>query len=399
MRRMEKKLAVVAIPVYRETLDWWEKVSLAQVQRVLGHYDICFFAPQSLHISYAGQIIRIERFDDACFQNRDAYSRLMLSTDFYERFSDYEYLLLYQLDAFVFSDCLAAFCAMGYDYIGAPVKQYDANWKDFGCFVGNGGLSLRKISSTLRVLRQKEQIFAMRPESWKENRFLIWEDLFFAFCSTIPSLEFHVPDVRTALMFSVSEDVGHIHQKMPREMPFGCHAWNRLDYWFWKPLIERCGYRLLEPKGTSAVHWRKRIVEQYVLRRILRTREHHSAAALQAVIVALPEGRPLVLWGGGTYGKLALSLCQAIGREPVACFDKSADNHHEIGQVPMVLPDLERVRREHLFVFITTLKYEDEIRTDLSEQGCREGKDYVCMTDVMHEIFRMYAKSFRESMV
>ena len=396
---MDKKLAVVAIPVYKESLEWWEKVSLVQVQRVLGQYDICFFAPQSLHIPYAGKGIRVERFDDACFRDRDAYSRLMLSTDFYERFSDYEYLLLYQLDAFVFSDRLAAFCAMGYDYIGAPVKRYDANWKDFGCFVGNGGLSLRKISSTLRVLQQKERIFAMRPKNWKENRFLIWEDLFFAFCSTIPSLDFHVPNVRTALTFSVSEDVGHMHQKMPEEMPFGCHAWERLDYWSWKPLIERCGYRLPEPQGASAVHWRRRIVEQYVLRRILREKGRHSTAALQAMKDFLPEERSIVLWGGGTYGKLALSLCRAVGREPVACFDKKADARRGIGQVPMVLPDMDRIRREHLFVFITTLKYEDEIQMDLSKHGCREGEDYICMSDVMHEIFRRYAKSFRERMV
>lgn len=45
----------------------------------------------------------------------------MLEADFYRRFGKYKYMLIYQLDAFVFSDKLLDFCEMGYDYIGAPV--------------------------------------------------------------------------------------------------------------------------------------------------------------------------------------------------------------------------------------------------------------------------------------
>lgn len=394
MKRLDKKLAVVAIPVYRGTLEWWEKVSLAQARRVFGAYDICFFAPNSLGLPYAGQNARIERFDDASFQNRDAYSRLMLSTEFYERFSDYEYLLLYQLDAFVFSDRLQGFCAMGYDYIGAPVKRYDANWKDFGCFVGNGGLSLRKIDSTLRVLSKKEQIFAMRPKSWKENRFLKWEDLFFAFCSTIPELDFHVPDVRTALMFSVSEDTGRAHRKMPDNMPFGCHAWNRIDYWFWKPLIERYGYRLPEASGALAVHWKQRILEQYATVRVLREKSIHSAAALNAVRKLFPEGRELAFWGGGRYGTLALRLCKSAGHLPKVVFDRNAVDGDSLEHVPVVPPDIKRGQCAHPFILVTTSKYEDEICTELSKNGLHENGDYMRLTYVMHVMLRAYVHSF-----
>ena len=133
----------------------------------------------------------------------------MLDVELYRSFSSYAYMLVYQLDAFVFNDRLLEFCSMGYDYIGSPMRRTDS-WRDIGCSVGNGGFSLRKISSMLRVLRRKKEIFARRPEAWEENRFLPAEDLFFSFCATIPELDFHVPDFRTALEFAVGDDVNDI---------------------------------------------------------------------------------------------------------------------------------------------------------------------------------------------
>ena len=41
----------------------------------------------------------------------------------YSRFEKYEYMLIYQLDAFVFSDRLMEFVEAGYDYIGAPLNN------------------------------------------------------------------------------------------------------------------------------------------------------------------------------------------------------------------------------------------------------------------------------------
>ena len=109
----------------------------------------------------------------------------MLDPYLYNQFSHYDYMLLYQLDAFAFSNRLLEFCKMGYDYIGAPVERYAKDWKAVGCNIGNGGFSLRKIASMIRILEQKEYIYARKPKEWKENRFLSCEDVFFAFCSTI----------------------------------------------------------------------------------------------------------------------------------------------------------------------------------------------------------------------
>jgi len=44
----------------------------------------------------------------------------MMSPAFYDAFKAFDYILIYQLDAFVFRDELEYFCSLGYDYIGAP---------------------------------------------------------------------------------------------------------------------------------------------------------------------------------------------------------------------------------------------------------------------------------------
>lgn len=48
------------------------------------------------------------------------YNRLMLSEDLYSAFSNYEYILICQSDAYIFRDELKEWCEAGYDYVGAP---------------------------------------------------------------------------------------------------------------------------------------------------------------------------------------------------------------------------------------------------------------------------------------
>ena len=80
---------------------------------------------------------------------------LWMSKQFYFRFlPNYKYMLIYQLDAWVFTDNLQEWCDKGYDYIGAPflsiVKKNSPRVIFKG--VGNGGLSLRRIQYCIDVL-------------------------------------------------------------------------------------------------------------------------------------------------------------------------------------------------------------------------------------------------------
>ena len=77
---------------------------------------------------------------------------MLYRTDFWEKFADYEYVLMYHLDALVFSDQLQEWCEQGLDYIGSPfLICADAPWvRVERC--GNGGFALYRVPSVLKVL-------------------------------------------------------------------------------------------------------------------------------------------------------------------------------------------------------------------------------------------------------
>ena len=90
------------------------------------------------------------------FADISGYTKLLLAKQFYQAFADYEYILIYQPDCLVFSDDLEYWCAKGWDYVGAPWFRDHENDPTGGLWaVGNGGLSLRNVSSALAVLRSK----------------------------------------------------------------------------------------------------------------------------------------------------------------------------------------------------------------------------------------------------
>ena len=338
---------------------------------------------------------RVEYFENRYFRSNHTYSELMLLPEFYKRFSDYDFMLVYQLDAFVFSDRLNEFCMLGYDYIGAPMKRWEENWSAVGCMIGNGGFSLRKIQSMVRVLEDKEAIFRKKPACWKENRFLLWEDVFFAFCSTLPELDFHVPDFHTALNFAVGTDISHVYAKMPEWMPFGCHAWDWQDYWFWKPLVESYGYALPKPKGDAARSMRQILVERYLGRRILRASEHHKKVVSDELMKIWPEEpTQIVLWGWGVYGRIAKRIFQMIGQDISLIFDRGVNQETSIEGTKVVPPDIDKVWEQGLYVVVTTRKYEDEICENLMGYGMIEGKNYGRISVLMDQLLKLYLRSF-----
>ena len=73
---------------------------------------------------------------------------MILSADFYKHFTAWKYILILQLDVYIFgtADDLKNFVAMDKTYIGAPWTKeyaYSIGIPEEKC--GNGGLSLRKV--------------------------------------------------------------------------------------------------------------------------------------------------------------------------------------------------------------------------------------------------------------
>ena len=388
---MNQTEVIVVIPIYRP-MNSFERVSLQQCLRILGHYPIVLVAPESIQSSSFMKLhsFRIERFSDVYFESKKNYSKLLLSQEFYARFSKFTYLLIYQLDAFVFSDKLLDFCRKGYDYIGGPVPR--SAWTDATNRVGNGGLSLRRISSCQRVLRTfPPEVFFARHD-YCDNP----EDSYFAGCAEIDDLDFHVPTIREALNFSVVYDLFHCYRKMPEWMPFGCHAWNAFDYYcFWKPFIESYGYILPGIKGYVAEPMHKHFVDRYILERIPRTVGMHRQAVSTVLTGFVPRtAESIILGGWGEYGNRVWAILQSLGRKVSMIIDRaftSEDNHR--GSI-MMAPDFARIQGKGVFVIVTTTKYEDEICAGMIMHGKKEGKDYGRISVLMDLLTQAYLRSF-----
>ncbi len=227
----DKKKVVVVVPVYKAELADEEKISLRQLQKVLGHYPRVFVAPESLDFDYGdlGQGFDIERFPDEDLSSVYSYSKLLLRPDFYARFTEFEYMLIYQLDGYVFSDQLQEFCAMGYDYIGAPIWRFNMIWNtvSHGIRVGNGGVSLRRVLACQHMVEYLQSIGSRHPFF---DYIAASEDAFFGHCAGNHSYDFTAAPFQTAIAFAVQEDCGHAYAHMLQGWrPFAAHGWIAKD--------------------------------------------------------------------------------------------------------------------------------------------------------------------------
>ncbi len=262
-------IPVVVVPIYRWPLEAYEVISLAVLRRILGtQHPICFISHSSLRIplSFPIQGERILLFDECYFSGIEGYNRLLLSREFYEKFSAFTYLLIYQMDCLVFHDRLRYWCDRGYGYIGAPWFTQFSDDPSIGLWaVGNGGFSLRNISAALGVLNsyvslgrftkgvglQAEYADSTRSVSgtiqsasrrpvWKEvEQYPYNEDLFWSFEAPTLMSEFTVPTKRQALPFAFEKVPKWCFQKNWWRLPFGCHAWEKHDPAFWIHHLKR----------------------------------------------------------------------------------------------------------------------------------------------------------------
>lgn len=223
----------IVIPVYQALNSPLEIVSFLQLKR-LNTYEVYLAAPDSLSIDSFRNIwpqIEVERFDDNCFKSIASYNKLMLSREFYDRFSNkFKWMLIHQLDAFMFKNNLFDFCQMPYDYFGAPWRpaqlirpgvESPRLLKLFGkrIFVGNGGLSLRKIESVVNLIEKKKSLL----NNWNAN-----EDGFFSYFGSC-SKNFKSCPVSVASQFSIEGSPEYWLTKNHGELPLGCHAFNKIE--------------------------------------------------------------------------------------------------------------------------------------------------------------------------
>lgn len=262
----------VAIIAYRAKPNDDELASLRQCLAILGKHPLLLICPESLQIStYQYEADRLGtqllpvRFSDRWFRSVLTYNRLMLSIDFYERLRMYEYLLIYQLDAWVFSDELDMWCARGYSYIGAPFFN---DRHELFPFAGNGGFSLRRIPDFINLLRGFSNMRKCNykfctvrlPSKTKPRGYLkhilhcgemclcrvstkwycrlMWEHEDFIFAKAFSFLgEKHIPLPHEAAHFAFERCPELLFTWTNGKLPFGCHAYKKYGQTFWNQWI------------------------------------------------------------------------------------------------------------------------------------------------------------------
>lgn len=370
-----KKQVAVVIPMYRAELSELEDISLKQAVKVLNQYDIYFVMPDTLKLNLYEDTIFRERFDSSFFTSVAAYNELMMKVDFYERFHKYEYILIYQLDAFVFSDQLEYFCSLGYDYIGAPwirgtvwyVDSRHCVWH-----VGNGGFSLRKVASVINLLRSDKRCF---------NKFKINEDVYFAASN---GENFFVATEDIALKFSFEEEVRECYRLNNNSPPFGCHAWAKYDLKFWKPYIESNGYHISEEwlmfgqmdESCSEFYERQKVLSEFW------NNEYAPEMLRKGISVFLGDmSKKIAIFGAGLLGNILCTMLIDAGYQVEFFIDNNLSLRHQTIQGVDVVR-LDELQNEKFNIIVAIGDDNTSVREQLSQKGYLYKKDYIAIQDV-----------------
>ncbi len=252
--------AIVVVPLYTAVLSVDEVMALTRTVKMLGHHPFAVICPEGLDLSPLDALLataspKIERFYPKFFDGVAGYNKLMLSETLYERFLDYDYLLICQTDAFVFSDRLSVWCGRDYDWIGAPWVAANQNIFNRALFrlnnlfrrqkkhddylfkVGNGGFSLRRVSTLLKIVREQRDNIAHRLANPDDSCHHV-EDRFFSIVAPTLYPELRIPTWQEAVAFCIDRRPHRALAIANGQLPFACHGFNKRNVRkFWQPIL------------------------------------------------------------------------------------------------------------------------------------------------------------------
>lgn len=285
------KSCIVVIPIYKADPKGTEVASFRQCIKVLKSFDLCLVTYEELDLTvYKGiakeysKEIKIKCFERHFFASVAGYNKLCYNIDFYSAFCNYDYMLIYQLDAWVFRDELQMWCEKGYDYIDSPFfkevssKGINPLYSKEMLDVGNGGFSLRRIQYCIKLLERWKWFPYLTPRYlWKmylaentcANGGKIYQ-LFLSFCKTIFRafggrntlnyfirsgmlnedfyfskwaihawrMKANLPSCEEASYFSFEVNPSYLYD-LNGKLPFGCHAFEKWEFdTFWSKYIQ-----------------------------------------------------------------------------------------------------------------------------------------------------------------
>lgn len=371
---LSKKTAIV-IPIHKIGFNHDEEISFRQAEKVFSKEDIILALPEHIYYSEEYKKYKKEKFSRDYFESVESYNRLMLSAEFYKRFIAYDYILIYQLDAFVFKNKLGYFTELDYDYIGAPWLHgifYYINEKNCIWHVGNGGFSLRKVKPFIRILEEKEPL----------KKSIINEDVFF---SSVVDGDFKTAPFDVALQFSFEKQVEKCFQLNKGHLPFGCHAWKRYDKKFWTPYIQQQGYMVREDEGGNEDDVNEKEYKWFGFFSDMWKKEE-TRNSVSRFFRKGKDGTDTeyILFGAGYVGR-SLYKWMEINNIPIKGF---ADN--KAGGDEEVIPPANLLSyKGQAVIIVSLLNYEKEIAAQLEEMGFEYRKDFYFLADIISSGYDM----------
>ena len=263
-----KKLVII-IPIYKTNLDKEEIISLHSLKKGSLDYDIKIIGGKNQRKSHPiitqylpSYDVSFEEFDAEYFISKQSYSRLLLSKEFYSRFEQFKYIMIFQLDSLWIGGDLNVLLKEEIHYLGAPWIKETVHTKRL--LIGNGGFSLRRTSSFIRWL---ERDCILPSKKWKIylNSSVLYA-VFYFFLIVFYSikqgriskesiiLEYgmligQAEDViisrymkqrglqnlgiEEALKFSFESDPEKCFELSNRVLPLGSHGWSKYNLNFW----------------------------------------------------------------------------------------------------------------------------------------------------------------------
>lgn len=260
---------VVLVPTHLERLDKELAETLLHNATQLKSYTLEVILPESCSPSWYEAFFAEHGIDGRVRQVRADYfgspaavNKMGTDPSFYRMYTEFEYVLVCHLDAWIFRDRLAYWMGKGYDFIGAPLflpendkVHFLKRMAPFGC---NGGLSLRRVASCIRVLETFQPRlspryvalaiwFLTRNRQWKLIHILvrllrelstdwrrtcvkynIYEDVFFTVIAPLCGNRISIPSSRTAMTFACEVNYPLLQKEMFRlEPPLGIHGYDK----------------------------------------------------------------------------------------------------------------------------------------------------------------------------
>lgn len=267
---VSNKKVVIVIPTHRRYLTNEDKISLAHLKKHLGKYDTFFVIPKKTSSKiFESAGYKVKKVENRFFGTLRKANEMYLSKKFYQAFGDYDFMLIYQLDALVFSNQLEKWVNSGYDFVAAPwfrpVIGYLTHKKSHPPSGGNGGFSLRNIQKALKILdivaksatrTSKNSLvrkfwFLLAILSGKSHK--VWlevpadnypfnEDGFWSLEAPKYDPSYKVAPFAEALKFGFEKHPRKCFKLNGNKLPFGVHAWEKYDKEFWlqnAPLLDK----------------------------------------------------------------------------------------------------------------------------------------------------------------